>query len=89
MFLRTMILFGLVLFSTHLMAAPVDVNTASAKQIAKSLKGVGLNKAAAIVQFRNDNGPFTSIDELKQVRGIGSKVFSSIKDDILIKTILE
>lgn len=85
MFSRAIIITALVLFSSHLLAAPVDVNTASVKQIAKSLKGVGLQKAAAIVQFRNDNGPFTSVDELKQVRGIGNKVFSSIKDDILIE----
>jgi competence protein ComEA len=52
-------------------AAPVDINHASAEEIAQTMNGVGLTKAAAIVAYRETNGPFTHIDELVNVKGIG------------------
>jgi len=65
-------------------AAPVNINSASAEKIAKSLKGIGPGKAAAIVQFRNENGPFRSIADLKFVKGIGDKTIEVNKNDIII-----
>jgi len=50
---------------------PVDVNTATAEQLAEALNGVGESKAEAIIEYREANGPFTHIDELVNVRGIG------------------
>lgn len=52
-------------------AEPVDVNTATAEQLAEALNGVGESKAEAIIEYREANGPFTHIDELINVRGIG------------------
>ncbi len=52
-------------------AQAVNVNTASAKEIADALKGVGLSKAEAIVSYRKQNGRFKHIDELVNVKGIG------------------
>ncbi|HMB38479.1 MAG TPA: ComEA family DNA-binding protein [Wenzhouxiangellaceae bacterium] len=52
-------------------AEAVDVNTATAEQLAEALNGVGASKAEAIVEYRETNGPFTHIDELINVRGIG------------------
>ena len=51
--------------------AQVDVNTATAEQLAETLVGVGESKAEAIVAYREENGPFRHIDELVNVRGIG------------------
>ncbi|MCC4263721.1 ComEA family DNA-binding protein [Oceanimonas baumannii] len=48
----------------------ININTASAEQLAQ-LSGVGPAKADAIVQYRDANGPFKSVDDLAQVRGIG------------------
>ena len=48
----------------------ININTANAEQLAQ-LSGVGPAKAAAIVDYRDTNGPFKSVDELAQVRGIG------------------
>ena len=45
-------------FSSLSMAAPVNVNTASAEQIAEALNGVGLSRAMAIVEYRDSNGKF-------------------------------
>lgn len=54
-----------------LAAEPVDVNTATVEQLSEALNGVGESKAEAIVEYREANGPFTHIDELINVRGIG------------------
>lgn len=49
----------------------VDINTASAEQLAEALDGVGPAKSEAIVAYREKNGDFEHIDELVNVRGIG------------------
>lgn len=60
------------LFSIWAWAAqPVNVNSANAEEIAEALKGVGLSKAEAIVSYRSENGKFTHVDELINVKGIG------------------
>ncbi|MTL76566.1 competence protein ComEA, partial [Turicibacter sanguinis] len=43
---------------------------------------IGKTKAAAIIQYRMDYGPFQSIEELKNVTGIGEKTFESLEDFI-------
>ena len=49
----------------------VNINQASAEVLADALDGIGLSKAQAIVSYREENGEFSSLDELKLVRGIG------------------
>lgn len=53
------------------LAFAVDINTASADQLASALDGVGPAKAAAIVKYREEFGPFVSVDQLSEVAGIG------------------
>ena len=65
-------------------AEPVNINTASAEEIAESLKGVGLNKAEAIVNYRNENGSFKHVDELVNVKGIGIRTVDINRDYILL-----
>lgn len=55
-------------------AAPVDVNTASAEALADAIHGVGLKRAQAIVQYREQHGAFASVDQLAQVRGISANI---------------
>ncbi|WP_428772765.1 ComEA family DNA-binding protein [Vibrio sp.] len=50
----------------------VNINNASADELATLLKGVGQSKAQAIVDYRNDNGEFETIDDLAKVKGIGN-----------------
>ena len=50
----------------------VSINSASADDLARAMNGVGLKKAQAIVGYRDEYGPFKTIDDLKQVPGIGS-----------------
>jgi competence protein ComEA len=49
----------------------VSINTASADELAKAMNGVGLKKAQAIVSYREEYGPFKTIDDLRQVPGMG------------------
>lgn len=63
---------------------PVDVNTASAEEIAENLKGVGLSKAQAIVAYREANGAFLHVDELVNVKGIGIRTVDQNRGMILL-----
>jgi competence protein ComEA len=65
-------------------ATPVNINTADAETIAKSLDGIGLAKAKAIVAFRDEHGPFKSVDDLGQVKGIGAATLQRNHDAILL-----
>ncbi|NCF38307.1 MAG: helix-hairpin-helix domain-containing protein [Gammaproteobacteria bacterium] len=66
-------------------AAPVNINTASASEIAEALNGIGLSKAQAIVEYREAYGEFSRADEIVFVRGIGESTFEKNKSDILVK----
>ncbi len=57
----------------------VNVNTASAEQLIE-LPGIGDVLAARIVAYREEHGPFESLDDLKQVSGIGDKLVEKIRD---------
>ena len=61
----------------------VNINTAS-KEALMTLPGVGETKARAILAYRQEKGPFTTLEELKNVEGIKDAVFSKIKDLIEI-----
>ena len=61
----------------------ISLNTASVEQLMQ-LSGVGQKKAEAIVQYRQKNGKFNSIDELQQVKGIGSSLFNKNKDKLAL-----
>jgi len=64
------------------LAGQVDVNTADAETISAELKGVGLSKAKAIVEYREKHGPFRSADDLSLVKGIGERTVELNRSDI-------
>jgi competence protein ComEA len=66
------------------LAGPVNVNTADAETISESLQGIGLNKAHAIVEYRQKHGPFKSADDLSLVKGIGDRTVELNRDNILV-----
>ncbi|MBE8954615.1 MAG: helix-hairpin-helix domain-containing protein [Quinella sp. 2Q5] len=59
----------------------VNINTADAQQL-QSLSGIGPALSQRIIEYREQNGAFQTIDEIKNVRGIGDKRFADIKDKI-------
>lgn len=52
----------------------VSINTATADELAQAMNGVGKKKAQSIVSYREEYGPFKSIEELKQVPGMGNSL---------------
>lgn len=65
-------------------AGKINLNTASADELA-SLKGIGEKKAQAIVDHREKQGKFTSIDQLADVSGIGPATLEANRDMIIVK----
>lgn len=65
-------------------AGPVNVNSADAETISAELQGVGISKAIAIVEYRNANGPFKSVDDLMLVKGIGERTVEINRRNILL-----
>jgi competence protein ComEA len=63
-------------------AGPIDINTADAATIAKELKGIGLSRAQAIVDYREKNGAFKSIDDLRKIKGVGDKTLELNRPNI-------
>lgn len=61
----------------------ININKADVSTLL-SLKGIGHKKALAIVAYREQQGNFHSVDELLKVKGIGAKLFSSLKNKITI-----
>ncbi len=80
------------LLAMPLMAAPteapmvsVNVNQASAAEIAEVLQGVGESKAQAIVDYREENGAFSSVDDIAQVKGIGPSTLQNNQARIVLE----
>ena len=64
-------------------SGPIALNRASAKDL-ESLDGIGPVLAARIVAYRNQNGPFLTVDDLMKVSGIGSVKFSQFKEKLRV-----
>ena len=77
---RFLMLLATLLFSAFAFAA-VNINTATVQEL-EALDGVGPVKAQAIVDYRKANGRFKSIEQIKEVSGIGDATFEKIKGDI-------
>jgi competence protein ComEA len=66
-------------------ASPVNINTADATALAQTIDGVGPKLAVAIVDYRDSNGPFQSVDELERVKGIGAKTVEKNRNKITVE----
>lgn len=64
---------------------PVNINSADAIELADALDGIGQSKAEAIVAYRDENGPFNSVESLTSVRGIGVATVEKNMENILLK----
>lgn len=62
----------------------VDINAAGAEEL-MTLNGIGETRAAAIIEFREQNGPFVSIEEIMLIPGIKEGIFSKIQDQIVVR----
>jgi len=66
-------------------ATTVNINSADAQTIAAGLKGVGQSRALEIVRYREAYGPFASIDELTEVKGIGKSTLDQNRTVITLE----
>lgn len=65
--------------------AKINLNTADAATLERELKGIGASKAQAIVAYREAHGPFASLDELLEVKGIGAATLEKNLDKLSIQ----
>jgi len=80
---KTLCVLAFVLALPALGATQVDINSADAVTLAKTLNGVGLVKAEAIVAYRNTHGPFEDMDDLSKVEGIGPRILEENREAIV------
>jgi len=62
----------------------VNINTASSEEL-QAIPGIGPSKAEAVIEYREENGPFQIIEDITNVSGIGEKSFERIKSSITVK----
>lgn len=63
----------------------VNINAADAEILRRDLFGIGAAKAKAIIAYRESNGPFTAVDELLEVKGIGKALLEKNRDKLAIQ----
>lgn len=90
--LRLLSVLGLALWlaSSNALAndtAPrLNINTATAAEIAEQLDGIGMVKAEAIITYRESHGPFSDLQSLGAVKGIGDKTLEKNAERLLFET---
>ena len=83
-YLHALLFTLIVMLSVPAGAAPVDINTADAAMLASAIDGVGEKRAATIVRYREDHGPFGSIDDLANVQGIGAATVERNRQNLMV-----
>ncbi len=86
LFRQLLVAFALSLPMAVLAMEPVDLNTANAETLAETMDGVGIQKAQAIVAYREAHGPFVSVDDVTAVRGIGPSTLEKNRAKLVVKT---
>lgn len=81
-----LIILALSLFAVNVQAGPVNINTADIKSLAENIRGVGVKKAQAIVDYRKRHGPFKRVEDIVKVKGIGPKLLEKNRADLRITT---
>jgi competence protein ComEA len=74
-----------LLIPTLLFAETININTADKETLMSAIKGVGEKRAEAIIAYREEHGPFKSIEELTDVRGVGPSIVESNMDNLSLK----
>jgi competence protein ComEA len=82
-FLVVSFIFSVLMAGFSFAADSVNINTATVEEL-KTLQGVGTQRAEAIVKYREEHGPFQSLEELKKVNGIGDKIIEDNRSNITL-----
>ncbi len=84
-FIQALVVAAMVALAPTGFADDININTAGAQELASGLKGVGINKAHAIVAYREQFGFFKSPDDLSGVKGIGVRTIDMNRDSIRLE----
>lgn len=82
--IKNTVLSALLLIPALLFAETVNINTADKETLMTAVKGVGEKRAEAIITYREQNGPFKSIDELTEVKGISASILENNRENISV-----
>ena len=74
-----------LLIPTLLFAETININTADKESLMSAIKGVGEKRAEAIIAYREEHGPFKSLEELADVKGVGPSIVESNMDNLSIE----
>ena len=80
-----LLLLGAMVCGLSFAFGAININTADAEAIANALTGVGQKKAELIVKYREQHGPFKSVDELSRVKGIGNALLEKNRDRVTVE----
>ena len=72
-------LVALLMLCCSFLFAEINLQTASKEEL-MSVKGIGESKADSIIKYRKEKGLFKSVEDLKQISGIGDNIYDKIKD---------
>jgi competence protein ComEA len=82
--LKKLLFITLFVFPVYLLAADaVNINTAD-KAALMTIKGVGEKRAEAIIAYREQNGPFKSVDDLASVSGVGQSIVDDNRETLTV-----
>jgi len=83
------VLYLCIFFNLSTSVVAIDINTATEIELARELSGIGKVKAQRIVEYRDQIGGFSSIEQLREIKGIGPKTLEKNRHKIEIKTIYQ
>ena len=66
-------------------ASPVNINTADKATLITAISGVGEKKAEAIIEYREQHGPFKSVDEITKIKGIGQGILDKNRENLSVE----
>lgn len=81
--MKNLLLALAALLFAHASAAAVNLNTATKDDLV-GLPGIGPAKAQAILDYRNQHGPFRAVEDVRKVKGIGEKLFLQIRPELVV-----
>ena len=81
---KTLLILLIGLMAAAVQAGPVDINAADSETLARELNGVGASRAEAIVEYRQQFGPFQTPEDLLNVTGIGEHILDANRTNILV-----
>lgn len=79
---------GLEPAPTNNIDSKININTSTQDELME-LKGIGEKRAEAIIKYRQTQGSFQTIEEIKNISGIGDKIFENIKEDITVGSVVK